>query len=378
MKQKYAVVAMSGGVDSSVAALLLAKAGYKVVGVTMRLFANPFDGSETGGRSCCSTDDVNDARAVCRIIGARHLYLNFEKEFEEHVISYFVDEYQKGRTPHPCVACNDKMKFDFLMKRAALMNADVVATGHYARIKQSADNRFLLLKGKDATKDQSYVLFGLNQNQMRKILLPIGEFTKEGIREVARSERLPVADKPDSQDICFVPFGNYREFIEERVKTSTPGEVVDSNGKVLGMHSGVHNFTIGQRKGLPLASNSSRPVYVTAINPSNGRVTVGHAESLLSREALVGKVNWLDGEPKGKLHASVRIRYNGREERALVEPMPNGSAKILFDSQMRAVTPGQPAVFYQGDVLLGGGLLEPAPDTAFEKLLPPDKATIAA
>ncbi len=352
-KRRQVIVAMSGGVDSSVAALLMVKAGYDVVGVTMRLFANPFEGSAVG-RSCCSTDDVNDARAVCRAIGIRHLYLDFQKEFEKYVINYFVSEYERGYTPHPCIACNDKMKFDFLFRRAKLMDTDVVATGHYARIKQ-VDDTFLLLKGKDPYKDQSYVLFGLNQNQMRNILLPVGSFSKQTIREIAQLDKLPVADKPDSQDICFIPFGNYREFIEQRLQKKTPGNIVDTKGNVLGTHTGIHNFTIGQRKGLPRIS--TRPMYVKSIEQKSGRVTVGHAEELFAREATLQRVNWITAKPAHNITASVRIRYNAKEEIATVIPTDKSSARVVFDNPVRAITPGQAAVFYEGSQLIGGGII---------------------
>ncbi len=353
---KRAVVAMSGGVDSSVAAMLLAREGYEVIGVTMRLFAAPFEGAGRLSRSCCSLEDVDDARTTCRRIGARHFYLNFEKEFKRHVIDYFVAEYENGRTPHPCIACNDKMKFEFLMRRADAMEADVIATGHYARIAKG-QCKFQLLRGADPLKDQSYVLYNLRQEHMAKLRLPIGEFTKDTIRSMARDADLPVADKPDSQDICFVPFGNYREFVEERMQKSAPGEIVDDNGHVLGRHSGVHNFTIGQRKGLPIVKGSTRVSYVYSINSGTGQVRVGPAHLLMRRNALATRVNWIDGEsPKTAFPASVRIRYNGREEDAVVIPH-NDDARILFSQPMRAITPGQAAVFYDDDRVIGGGVL---------------------
>jgi tRNA-specific 2-thiouridylase len=354
--KRRAVVAMSGGVDSSVAAALLARDGYEVIGVTMRLFDAPFEGAGRLSKSCCSLEDVEDARATCRVIGARHYYLNFEKEFQEHVIDYFVGEYEKGRTPHPCLACNDRLKFDFLMRRAELMDADIVATGHYARVTESGGS-FHLLRGKDPAKDQAYVLYTLTQEKLAKLRLPVGEFSKPEIRALAAQFGLPVADKPDSQDICFIPAGNYREFVERRLTSRMPGVIRTADGAVLGEHNGVHGFTIGQRKGLPV-TGTGKPVFVTRINATNGEVTVGHAQDLMQTELYASGVSWISGvEPDGPVRAEARIRYNGREELATVIPAGEW-AKIIFDRPMRAVTPGQAVVFFDGDEVLGGGLIE--------------------
>ena len=358
-----AVVAMSGGVDSSVAAALLAREGYEVVGITMRLFPQPFAGAGRLNKSCCSLEDVEDARATCRKMGARHLYLNFEKEFQEHVIDYFVGEYERGRTPHPCLACNDRLKFDFLMRRADLIDADVVATGHYARIQRSG-SMYQLSRAVDPAKDQSYVLYNLTQGQMARLRLPVGEFTKTRIREIARELDLPVADKPDSQDICFIPSGDYRKFVEARLKNRRPGVIRDSSGKVLGRHDGVHGFTVGQRKGLPIEGGLGRPVFVTEIDAATGTITVGPSEELMRRAFFASDVNWVSGvTPQGPLRASVRVRYTGRDELATVEAFGN-AARITFDQPMRAITPGQAAVFYDGDTVIGGGYVELAEPAA--------------
>lgn len=360
--KKRAVVAMSGGVDSSVAAALLVEQGYEVVGVTMRLFNAPFEGSGKLNKSCCSLEDVEDARATCRIIGAKHYYMNFEKEFSEHVIDYFVSEYEKGRTPHPCLACNDRLKFDFLMRRAELMDADVVATGHYARV-SGANKGFRLLRGVDEMKDQSYVLYTLTQEKLAKLALPAGAYTKDEIRELAVKFGLPVADKPDSQDICFIPAGNYKEFVEERLTKRMPGVLRSSDGTVLGEHEGVHQFTIGQRKGLPIPGGTGRPVFVTHINAATGDITVGDATDLLKKELWVSGVNWLNGTaPTSPVNAEARIRYNGRNAKAVVTPHGDW-AKINFNEPVRAITPGQAAVFFDGEAVIGGGLIEPAPPT---------------
>ena len=351
---------MSGGVDSSVAALLLARQGYEVVGVTMRLFEAPFEGAGRLSRSCCSLEDVQDARAVSRIIGARHYYMNFEKEFRQHVIDYFVSEYERGRTPFPCLACNDRLKFQFLMNRAVVLGADFVATGHYAQVRES-EGSFRIERGADSTKDQSYVLYTLNQEQLGRLLLPTGGYTKDQIRQLAADAGLPVADKPDSQDICFIPAGNYKEFVEPRLESRTPGDVVDAQGRVLGAHDGIHNFTVGQRRGLPLNGGSNRPLFVTGIDAATGTVTVGPAEELAQKELTASGVNWISGDtPSAPVRVTASVRYRGREQDALVTPLSADRAVIEFDAPQRAVTPGQAVVFYNDVEVLGGGIIEHA------------------
>jgi tRNA-specific 2-thiouridylase len=358
--KKRAVVAMSGGVDSSVAAALLVERGYEVIGVTMRLFDAPFDNAGRLNKSCCSLEDVEDARATCRVIGARHYYLNFEEEFRKHVIDYFVGEYEKGRTPHPCLACNDRLKFDFLMRRADFMDAEIVATGHYARITKT-DGQYRLLAGIDPLKDQSYVLYTLTQANLARLALPVGEYTKDEIRAMATKFGLPVADKPDSQDICFIPSGNYKEFVEERMKQRVPGILRKSDGTVLGKHDGVHQFTIGQRKGLPIPGGTGRPVFVTHINAATGDITVGDATELLKDKLWASGITWISGsEPAGSVRVQARIRYNGKNATATVTPHGDW-ARLMFDAPVRAITPGQAVVFFDGDQVLGGGLIEPAP-----------------
>lgn len=378
--KKRVAVAMSGGVDSSVAALLLAERGYEVVGVTMRLFEPPTDadGSTRFARSCCSLDDVEDARAVCRAIGARHLYLNFEKEFGASVIDYFVSEYENGRTPHPCIACNDRMKFDFLMRRANAIDADLVATGHYART-EFADGKWRIRRGVDLTKDQSYVLFGLRQAQLARLLFPVGEFTKTEIRQIARRVGARVADKPDSQEICFIPYGNYKEFVEARLKKPRGGRLVDAAGATLGSHNGVHNFTIGQRRGLPLnGAATGRKLYVTAIDAASGDVTVGEASALARGAAYASRVNWVAGAaPSAPIAARVKIRYTGVLEDATVFAAGDW-ARVVFKKPMRAVTPGQAVVFYDGDVVLGGGFIELRCPTEVEDALSERRAGATA
>ncbi len=357
---------MSGGVDSSVAAALLADQGYEVVGVTMRLFDAPFENAGRLSRSCCSLEDVEDARATCRIIGARHYYMNFEDEFRDHVIDYFVGEYERGRTPHPCLACNDRLKFDFLMRRAEFMDADIVATGHYAQV-VNGDNGYRLMRAVDPLKDQAYVLYTLTQEKLAKLALPVGGYTKEQIRTLAAEFGLPVADKPDSQDICFIPAGNYREFVEKRLESRMPGVLRTSDGAVLGTHDGVHAFTIGQRKGLPINGGTGRPVFVTHINAATGEITVGDARDLLKTQLWASGINWISGTaPNGSIRCEARIRYNGQNSAATVTPHGDW-AEIEFDEPVRAITPGQAAVFYDGDEVLGGGMIEPAPPAEFAR-----------
>ena len=365
-KKKRAVVAMSGGVDSSVAAALLARDGYEVVGVTMRLFSAPNEQVARLNKSCCSLEDVEDARAVCRKIGAKHYFLNFEEEFQKHVVDYFVGEYERGRTPHPCLACNDRLKFQFLIRRAELMDADVVATGHYARIHEHK-GEYNLLAGIDPLKDQSYVLYTLDQEQLSKLALPIGDYSKDQIREVARELDLSIADKPDSQDICFIPDGDYNKFIEPRLKRKAPGNIVDTDGNVLGDHEGIHGFTIGQRKRIPIYNSTPRPMYVTEINADSGEVTVGPSENLMKTRLYASGVNWISGTaPTEPIEVEARIRYNGKNTAAKVRALSSG-AEIEFDQPVRAITPGQAVVFYKDDVVIGGGIIEsslPEPTSA--------------
>ena len=353
---KTVVVAMSGGVDSSVAAALLHKQGFNVIGVTMRLFPYEDNTASKLNKSCCSLDDVEDARSVCRQIGAKHYFLNFEKEFNEHVINYFVSEYQKGRTPFPCLACNDRLKFDFLLKRAEFLKADYIATGHYATILKNND-KFELIKGKDETKDQSYVLFNLNQKILNKLKLPIGIYPKTKIREIATEFGLINADKPDSQDICFIPDRDYKKYIDKKVK-KTEGSIINSSGKILGKHDGIHNFTIGQRKGLGIESDGT-PLFVTNIYSDNNNVEVGPSKELMKNNVLMSSVNFISGEkPSDDIKLEAKIRYKSFPASGRLVHLENGDAKFIFDDPQRAITPGQALVFYKENMVLGGGFIE--------------------
>ncbi len=352
------VVAMSGGVDSSVAALLLKQQGYDVVGVTMKLYSLDQADLPPNYQGCCTIDDVEDARMVCRRLGVPHYVLNVQREFQSFVVDYFCSEYQKGRTPHPCIACNDKIKFNFLMTRAAALKADYVATGHYAKIERDPQG-WVLKKGEDASKDQSYVLFGMGQEQLAHTLMPVGNYTKDSIRQMALDSGFVNADKPDSQDICFIPFGDYKAFLKERIAT-VPGDIVDTAGSVLGQHRGIEFFTVGQRRGLGIASGE--PLYVLRVDPETRQVVVGPEEGLYQDRIWTSRVNYIlerppvDGPAEG-IEVAVKIRYKSEEARAVLYPHGDW-ALVCFDQPQRAVTPGQAAVFYQGDVLLGGGIIE--------------------
>ena len=364
MSKGRVIVAMSGGVDSSVAALLLKEQGYEVIGVTMRLWTVERDELPAMSKRCCSVEDVDDARRVCQTIGVPHYVLNFEREFQSHVVDYFCQEYDRGRTPHPCLACNDKIKFDFLLRRAMFLEADYVATGHYARVRRNGAG-FKLLRGVDPKKDQSYVLFTLTQRELARLLLPIGEHPKGHIRELAARAGLPVADKPDSQEICFIPDGDYRKFVGERVRPR-PGQILDAGGSVLGEHPGIQFFTIGQRRGLGLSGNTGKPMYVVKIDPEANQVTLGPEEALFRRDLWASRTSFVSGHaPTEALDVTAKIRYKASQSAATV--LASGKwAKLRFEEPQRAVTPGQAVVFYRGEEVVGGGMIELDPPTGNE------------
>ena len=356
MKRQRVLLGMSGGVDSSVAGYLLREEGYDVIGVTMKVW--PQDCISRAEDKCCGPQAVTDARSVAHSLGISHYVVDEVDQFEQTVITYFASEYQAGRTPNPCVMCNEKLKFGNLWGKAQALGCDYIATGHYAIIEHHAD-RAVLRKGLDPRKDQSYFLFSLRQPQLRRALTPLGKMTKSEIREIAHSLGLKVADKIDSQEICFVPGNDYKAFLRSHLgeKQFHRGEIYDVHGNFIAEHAGIELFTIGQRKGLP--GGSQRPRYVVDLDPETNRVIVGDADDLACDEFEIDRVNWhpvvgID-DPGRPLEATVKIRYSHPGTPANVTPLENNRVRIRLHEPQRAVTPGQAAVIYDGDLVLGGG-----------------------
>jgi tRNA-specific 2-thiouridylase len=353
-KRDRVVVAMSGGVDSSVAAALLVEAGYEVVGVTLQLAGS--------GPGCGLPGHAEDARRVTERLGMRFFVADYRERFEREVAEAFADAYLAGRTPIPCVRCNSRFKFDCLLERARLLGASAIASGHYARVDTDPESgRRRLRRAADPEKDQTYFLFELSQPQLAAVCFPLGELKKADVREHARRLGLATAEKPESQEICFVPDGDTAGAVERIRPDALPGEgaVVDARGRVLGRHAGVHRFTVGQRRGLAIASR--RPLYVTRIDAATNRVVVGGREELLARGARLEGVNWIAGAaPRGVVRASVRVRYRHPGAPARVEPEPDGGARVVFDDPVAAVAPGQAAVFERDAEVLGGGWIAEA------------------
>lgn len=347
------VVAMSGGVDSSVAAALLREQGFEVIGMMLRLWSEP--GREDSNR-CCTPDSMAQARRVAAKLDIPFYVIDAKDVFRETVVQYFLDGYARGETPNPCLVCNRQIRWTFLLDHALALGAEYMATGHYVRIRK-AEGGFRLLRAVDRSKDQSYVLHVLTQDKLRHALFPVGEYTKPEIRALAEKHGLPTAARKDSQDLCFLAGDDYRNFLRRNAAdTLEPGEIVTPEGKVVGQHDGLANYTIGQRKGLGIASPV--PLYVITKQATSNTLVVGTQDELGSRELTARDVNWVSGEaPRESFRAEVKIRYTAREAEAWVEPLNGNQAQVRFDALQRDITPGQAAVFYQNDVMLGGGII---------------------
>ncbi|MGI5948637.1 MAG: tRNA 2-thiouridine(34) synthase MnmA [Lachnospiraceae bacterium] len=346
MKREKVVVGLSGGVDSSVAALLLKEQGYDVIGVTMKTW----DGAES---------IIEDAKRVADFLSIPYHVIDFTEEFHRHVVDYFAEEYLHGRTPNPCVVCNRHVKWEALLDRSREFGAELVATGHYARVEKLQNGRYALRSSVTAAKDQTYALYNLTQDQLARTLMPVGSFEKEEIRQIAREAGIPVAEKPDSQEICFIPDQDYAGFIERYTgKQIQPGNFVDQDGRILGRHKGIIHYTVGQRKGLNLALG--HPVFVTEIRPDTNEVVIGTNEDVFTKSLLCSKLNWMavDGFHGSELRMLAKIRYAHKGAMCTIREAGEDLAECVFDEPVRAVTPGQAVVFYQDDWVAGGGIIQ--------------------
>ena len=350
---------MSGGVDSSVMAALMIDAGYDVIAVTMRLGNHDTVEYDSEKPNCCSLEGVEDARYAAMQLGIPFYAVNHEDQFRRSIVDYFVDEYTAGRTPSPCVICNQELKFGTLVDLADQLDCEYIGTGHYAKIEQDPETgRYLLRKGSDLKKDQSYFLFSLTQSQLKRAIMPLGSLNKEAVRDIARRYKLKTAEKPESQELCFIADDDYKRFLKDRIPEQIQkGEIVDQNGEKLGHHKGIPFYTVGQRRGLGIAVGE--PIYVTGIKTETNTIVVGQVDELLRQSMIVNQLNWIPFENLAEpIRAQIKIRYRDQGEMATVTPTVDGKVKVIFDQPRRAIAPGQAAVFYAQDLVIGGGWIE--------------------
>jgi tRNA-specific 2-thiouridylase len=359
MRKKSVMIGMSGGVDSSVAAAILLEKGYDVIGVTMQIWPETPEEVKLTEGGCCSLSAVDDARRVANALGIPYYVLNFKEVFEDRVINYFIDEYLLGRTPNPCIACNRHVKFEALLNKAVSMGIDYIATGHYAIIEYDENRkRYLLKKSVTQAKDQTYALYNLTQEQLARVLMPIGDYSKDVVRQKAADLGLYVASKPDSQEICFVDDNDYGSFIQENTdKKIIPGNFVDTQGNVLGRHKGLIHYTVGQRKGLGIALG--KPMYVVGLDVENNNVILGDNSEVFGQELIAYDLNFISIDTlEEPMRVKAKIRYSAKEADALIIPLEKDKVKVVFDTPQRAITPGQSVVFYEDDIVVGGGIIE--------------------
>lgn len=359
MSSKKVMLGMSGGVDSSVAAAILLQQGYEVIGVTLQIWQDLDEEAKKSEGGCCSLSAVDDARRVANKLGIPYYVLNFKDIFNKTVIEYFKEEYFKGRTPNPCIACNRHVKWQAMLDKAVSMGIDYIATGHYAKVMQDATTgRFILKKSVTDKKDQTYALYNLTQNQLSRTLMPVGDYSKDRIREIAKELGLGVAAKPDSQEICFIQDNDYGRYLSQNTdKKILPGKFVDTKGNVLGTHKGIVHYTVGQRKGLGITFG--KPMFVVAIDAKNNRVILGDDKEVFSDTLTASDLNFIAVEkPSEGMRVSAKIRYSAKEAPATVHVLSEDKVQVVFDEPQRAITPGQSVVFYNGDVVVGGGTID--------------------